>query len=64
MRREKVNVIIIEPYYNFKIAESVAKDAGAKVLILPVSVGGVKGIDTYLDMLEYNISKLVEALGR
>lgn len=58
---QRVKVIIIEPYYNFKIAESIAKDVGAKVIVLPTLIGGIKGVETYLDLFEYNIDKLIEA---
>lgn len=61
MKREKIKVIIIEPYYNLKIAESIAKDVGAKIIVLPTLTGGIKGVETYLDLFEYNIDKLIEA---
>jgi|SRR3989339_652616 len=62
MRSENVKTIIIEPYYNVSVAESIAKKAGAKVVVLPPSVGGVKGVDTYIDLFDYNVNKLVESL--
>lgn len=62
MKEEQVRVIIIEPYYNLRVAEVVAKRSGAKVLVLPSSVGGVNGVDTYLVLFDYIIHKLSEAL--
>ncbi|MFB0517401.1 MAG: metal ABC transporter substrate-binding protein [Candidatus Neomarinimicrobiota bacterium] len=62
MKDEQVKVIMIEPYYNLRVAETVADRTGARVLILPSSVGGVEGVDTYLELFDYLISKLPEAL--
>ncbi|MDI6780199.1 MAG: metal ABC transporter substrate-binding protein [Bacteroidota bacterium] len=62
IKNEKVKVIIVEPYFNLKVAESVAKRSGAKVVVLPPSVGGIDGVDSYLDLFEYNINKLIQSL--
>lgn len=62
IKAEQVRVILIEPYYNLRVAETVAERSGARVLILPSSVGGADGTDTYLDLFDYLIHKLSEAL--
>lgn len=62
MKDEQVKVIIIEPYYNLRVAETVADRTGAGVLVLPSSVGGVDGVDTYLVLFDHIIHKLSEAL--
>ncbi|MEW6418617.1 MAG: metal ABC transporter substrate-binding protein [Nitrospirota bacterium] len=48
-------VVFVEPQFNPKIAEAVAKESGAKVLYLD-PVGGQKGRERYIDMMRYNIS--------
>jgi zinc transport system substrate-binding protein len=48
-------VVFVEPQFNPKIAEAVAKESGAKVLYLD-PIGGQKGRETYIDMMRYNIS--------
>jgi zinc transport system substrate-binding protein len=48
-------VIFVEPQFNPKIAEAIAKESGARVLSLD-PIGGQKGKDTYIDMMRYNIS--------
>jgi zinc/manganese transport system substrate-binding protein len=53
-----VRTIIMEPWFNVKTAEAIAQKAGATVLVLPPTVDGVKGIDTYIDLLDYNIRLL------
>lgn len=62
MKSETVKVIMIEPYYNIRIAETLADRSGARVLALPSSVGGVKEVNTYIELFDYLIIKLSETL--
>lgn len=62
MRREGARVIVMEPFYDRKTAETVASKAGARVLVLPSSVGGVRGVDDYVGLMTYNVERLTEAL--
>jgi zinc transport system substrate-binding protein len=48
-------VVFVEPQFNPKIAEVIAKESNARVLVLD-PIGGQKGRETYMDMMEYNIS--------
>jgi zinc/manganese transport system substrate-binding protein len=62
MRRTGAKVIIMEPFYNRKTADFVASKTGAKVLIIPPSVGGVKGVGDYIAVMNYDIQQLANAL--
>lgn len=62
MRRTGAKVIIMEPFYNRKTADFVAARSGAKVLIIPPSVGGVKGANDYIGVMNYDIQQLANAL--
>jgi zinc/manganese transport system substrate-binding protein len=62
VKRTGAKVIIMEPFYDRKIADLVAKRTGARVLVLPPSVGGVKGINDYVQLMQNNISQLAAAL--
>ncbi|MGI8844378.1 MAG: metal ABC transporter substrate-binding protein [Gemmatimonadaceae bacterium] len=62
IRRTGAKVIIMEPFYDRKVADRIASLSGAKVLVLPPSVGGIKGIDSYLEMMRYNIRQLASAI--
>ncbi len=62
MKAEGVKVVVIEPYYDRRIPELVARDTGANLLILPTSVGGVKGTETYFDLIAFVTRQLAEAL--
>lgn len=48
-------VIFVEPQFNPKIAEVIAKECGAKVVYLD-PIGGQKGRETYMDMMRFNIA--------
>ncbi len=61
MKEHDVRVIIISPYYSKKSSQLVASRTGAILVELAGSVGAEPGIDTYFDLFEYNISKLIEA---
>jgi zinc/manganese transport system substrate-binding protein len=62
IREQKIKVIVAEPWADRKVVELVARDSGARALVLPSSVGGLKGVDSYLDLMGYNVQALAEAL--
>jgi ABC-type Zn uptake system ZnuABC Zn-binding protein ZnuA len=62
MKRTGAKVIVMEPFYDQKTADFVASHTGAKVLILPPSVGGVKGVGDYISVMNYDIKQLAAAL--
>jgi ABC-type Zn uptake system ZnuABC Zn-binding protein ZnuA len=62
VKEQKVKVIVAEPYADQKVVELVARDSGARAVVLPSAVNGVKGTDTYLAFLEYNVNTLAAAL--
>lgn len=62
MQRTNAKVIVMEPYYDRKTADFVASKTGATVLVLPPSVGGQKGLDDYLSVMNYDIEQLAKAL--
>lgn len=55
---QSIPLIITENYYDPKPSQELAARTGAKVLILPTSVGGEAGIKTYEDLLDVLIRKL------
>ena len=62
IKKTGAKVIIMEPYYDRKMADFVAKNTGARVLVLPSSVGGVKGVDSYVRLISHNLSQLAAAV--
>jgi len=62
MKVERIKVIIVEPWNDRKLAERVAQEAGAKAIVLASMVGGVKGADSYIGAIDYNVNELSRAL--
>ena len=48
MKRQKVKIIMIEPYFDLKTPNAIARDTGAQVIVLAPSVGGAEGSDRLL----------------
>ena len=61
MRREKVKVILVEPYFDLKTPDAVARETGAKVVVVMPSVGGEKEITDYFKLFDYDIALLTKA---
>ena len=62
MKRTGAKTIIMEPFYDRKTADLVARHTGAQVLVLPPSVGGQRGLDDYVSVLRYDISQIAGAV--
>lgn len=62
VKRTGAKIIVMEPFYDRKVADLVAKQTGVTVLILPPSVGALKGIDDYIQLMKYDMSRLANAL--
>ena len=61
MKQEKVKLIIMEPYFSRSIPDLLSRETGAKVLVLPPSVGGAEGVKTYFDLFDHLIGQLTGA---
>jgi zinc/manganese transport system substrate-binding protein len=62
MKRDNIKVIVVEPYFDLKTPNAIARETGGQVLVLPPSVGGEKEITDYFKLFDYDISKLKQAL--
>ena len=62
MKRDKIKVILMEVFYDEKPAQFVAGQTGAKVIIVPNSVGGSKEVKDYFNLIDTIIDKLVKGL--
>ncbi|HEY7651638.1 MAG TPA: metal ABC transporter substrate-binding protein [Methylomirabilota bacterium] len=62
MKEDKIKVILAVPWADYKLAERVAEEGGAKVVLVANGVGAVKGADTYLDTIDYNVKVVAQAL--
>jgi zinc/manganese transport system substrate-binding protein len=62
MKEDKVKVIIAEPWSDLKLIQRVAQDAGAQPAILASGVGAVKGTDTFIEAVDFNVKTLAQVL--
>jgi ABC-type Zn uptake system ZnuABC Zn-binding protein ZnuA len=63
MKRTGARTIIMEPFYDKKVAEFVARNVpGSRVLVLPPSVGGLPGMDDYFKVMRYDVTQLASAV--
>jgi zinc/manganese transport system substrate-binding protein len=58
MRAEQVQVLLNSNLISPAVPERVASQGGAKLVVLPIAVGGEKDIKTYADLFESIVSKL------
>lgn len=61
MKAQGVKLILVEPYFDTKTPDAIARDTGATVLVLPPSVGGVKQAGNYFQLFDYDVAQLVAA---
>lgn len=62
MKNEGVKLILIEQFRERKVAEFVAAQTEAKVVIVPIMVGGLKETDDFLTLFDYIINQIVTTL--
>jgi zinc/manganese transport system substrate-binding protein len=62
MKRQGIKIILVEPYFDLQTPNKIARDTGAKVLVMPPSVGGVKEVQNYLQLFDYDINLLIGAI--
>jgi zinc/manganese transport system substrate-binding protein len=61
MRREPCKVILVEPYFDLKTPDSIARETGSKVVQYLPSVGGEKQVTDYFQLFDYDIDLLTRA---
>jgi zinc/manganese transport system substrate-binding protein len=62
VRELGVPVILSSPYFDSRHARRVADRTGARVVVLAHQVGAREGTDGYLEMVDYNVRQVVQAL--
>jgi ABC-type Zn uptake system ZnuABC Zn-binding protein ZnuA len=61
MKRENCKVVLVEPYFDLKTPQAIARDTGAKVVQYLPSVGGEKQVTNYFQLFDYDIGLLIKA---
>src|SRR6185503_7491342 len=62
LKAEGVKIVMIEPFRPRKTPDYVAQGAGAKLLVLPASVGGNEKVKDYFSLFDYDLAQIVVAL--
>ncbi len=62
IKEERIKAILTVPWGDRKLAARIGEEAGARVVALAPAVGGLKGADTYLSTVDYNVTALATAL--
>jgi ABC-type Zn uptake system ZnuABC Zn-binding protein ZnuA len=62
MKRQNVKIVMVEPYFDLKTPQSIGRETGAEVLVMPPSVGGVPEASDYFKLFDYDINLLTTTL--
>jgi ABC-type Zn uptake system ZnuABC Zn-binding protein ZnuA len=62
MKKVKARIILVEPYFDLKTPQSVARETGGQVVVMASSVGAEKEVTDYIHLFEYNVNLLAAAL--
>ena len=62
MKQKNVKILLVEPYFDLKTPNAIGRDTGARVLVMPPSVGGVKDVTNYIQLFDYDINLLVSTI--
>lgn len=61
MKRENCKIIMVEPYFDRKTPDSIARETGGVVVEYLPSVGGEKDVTDYFKLFDYDIGLLTKA---
>ena len=62
MKRQNIKIVLVEPYFDLKTPNAIGRQTGARVLVLPPSVGGTKDVSDYFKLFDYDVALLVDGI--
>jgi ABC-type Zn uptake system ZnuABC Zn-binding protein ZnuA len=62
IKKQRVKAVVSEIQLSQRLPELLARETGARVVVLTTLPGGLPRTETYLDMLRYNVLQLANAL--
>lgn len=62
VRNQKVKAIVMEQWYNQSTPQLIQRETGMPYVVIPTSVGGEPGVDTYFELFDRIIAKLAPVL--
>lgn len=60
MKARNVKILLVEPYFDLKTPNSIGRETGAHVLVMPPSTGGEKVITDYVKLFDYGVDLFVK----
>lgn len=61
IRAENIRILVVEPYFDLRLPEKIARESSARLVVLAPSVGAEKSIKSYFDLFDYNLKLLANA---
>lgn len=61
MKQQGVKLVLVEPYFDPKTPGAIAREAGAALVVMAPSVGGVPQASDYFALFDYNVNLLLAA---
>jgi ABC-type Zn uptake system ZnuABC Zn-binding protein ZnuA len=62
MRKERVDIVVRERHYPAGLAETIARETGAKLVELPVMTRGVPEAKDYISFIDFNVRTMIKAV--
>ncbi len=62
MKRQQVKIIMVEPYFDRKTPDAIARETGAQVIVLAPSVGGAPEVTDYFKLFDYDVNLVMNAI--
>jgi zinc/manganese transport system substrate-binding protein len=62
MKADHVPIVVREPQFPEKVPALIAEQTGAKLVKLPIMPGGVANTGTYIEMMDYIVRSMVDAV--
>jgi ABC-type Zn uptake system ZnuABC Zn-binding protein ZnuA len=64
MKQQGVKLVLVEPYFDLKTPAAIAREAGAALVVMPPSVGGVPQASDYVALFDHNVNLLLAAIAK
>jgi zinc/manganese transport system substrate-binding protein len=64
IKAERIPLILVDNFYDPGLPNNIARETGAKVVLLPNQVEGEPGIKTYFALIDHLIKAMTSALGK
>lgn len=61
-KEQHVKAIVVEQWYNLSVPQLIQRQTGAPAVVIPTSVGGEPGVDSYFDLFDRLVSKFEPVL--